>query len=152
MSGPMTGGVNGEGGALSGKCLCGAVTITVTKAPTAEVGVCHCRMCQRWSGSAFFGLTVPASHVEVTGEPADYTSFSSAKRAFCPQCGTHLWFRDEEGEYELSAGLFEDAVRYPLTREMFVERAMTSCRLPGEHQRQTGHQYKAHKTAEGDAS
>ena len=35
-----------------GGCLCGAVRYRVTNAPF-RTGVCHCRFCQRRTGSAF---------------------------------------------------------------------------------------------------
>ena len=40
---------------LIGRCLCGAVTITVT-AMQAEVDICHCAMCQRWGGAFYAGV------------------------------------------------------------------------------------------------
>lgn len=51
--------------ALSGHCLCGAVTITVDGAHDPRVGACHCRMCQRWSGGLFLCFEAEASAVIV---------------------------------------------------------------------------------------
>jgi hypothetical protein len=40
---------------LKGGCLCGAVRYTTTAEPVGS-GVCHCRDCQRFTGSAFGAL------------------------------------------------------------------------------------------------
>ena len=52
---------------VTGRCLCGAVTITVT-AMQAEVDICHCAMCQRWGGAFYAGVKGDAA--EVAGEDA----------------------------------------------------------------------------------
>ncbi|MBU6261289.1 MAG: GFA family protein [Burkholderiales bacterium] len=84
--------------ALSGHCRCGAVTITVDGAHDPRVGACHCRMCQRWSGGLFLCFEAEVSAVTVHGDVTRYRSSPFAERAFCPCCGTHLWFNDvEEG-------------------------------------------------------
>ncbi len=76
---------------VTGHCLCGAVTITVT-AMQAEVDVCHCAMCQRWGGAFFAG--VKGEGVTVAGEEAitAYRSSEWAERAFCGTCGSNLWY------------------------------------------------------------
>ena len=83
---------------LTGHCLCGAVTVTVRGTHDPRVGACHCRMCQRWSGGLFLCFTAALEAVTVTGEVRRYRSSSFAERAFCPACGSHLWFNDvDEG-------------------------------------------------------
>ena len=134
--------------ALAGRCLCGAVTITVAGQHDPRVGACHCRMCQRWSGGLFLCFTAEASAVTVTGEVARYRSSSFAERAFCPRCGSHLWFNDVEagGEpksYELMPGLFDVARAWALRSEIYVDRAMASIHLGGEHRRKTRAEYEA---------
>lgn len=134
--------------ALSGRCLCGAVAITVQGAHDPRVGACHCRMCQRWSGGLFLCFEAEASAVEVKGEVVRYRSSSFAERAFCPRCGSHLWFNDVvEGEaprcYELMPGLFDAARAWPLRSEIYVDRAMTAVSLAGDHRRRTRAEYEA---------
>ncbi|MBK1690235.1 GFA family protein [Rubrivivax gelatinosus] len=134
--------------ALTGRCLCGAVTITVTGEHEEQVGACHCRMCQRWSGGLFLCFEAEASAVTVNGEVTRYRSSSFAERAFCPRCGSHLWFGDlaQDGEprgYELTPGLFDAARHWPLRSELYADRAMDSVRLAGEHRRQTQAEYEA---------
>jgi hypothetical protein len=80
--------------AITGHCLCGAVTITVAGEHDPRVAACHCRMCQRWSGGLFLCFEADASAVTVTGEVTRYRSSAFAERAFCPRCRSHLWFND----------------------------------------------------------
>ncbi|MGC4076015.1 MAG: GFA family protein [Rubrivivax sp.] len=134
--------------ALTGRCLCGAVTITVAGEHEEQVGACHCRMCQRWSGGLFLCFSAEATAVTVNGEVRRYRSSSFAERAFCPACGSHLWFSDvpEGGEptsYELMPGLFDAARGWPLRSEVYADRAMASVSLAGEHRRKTQAEYEA---------
>ena len=143
--------------AITGHCLCGAVTITVAEKHDARVGACHCRMCQRWSGGLFLCFTAGVSAVTVAGEVKKYRSSPFAERAFCPRCGSHLWFNDVEdgGEaksYELMPGLFDAARNWPLRSEIYAGRAMASVRLLGDHRRKSRAEYEAENPfVEGDA-
>ena len=143
---------------LTGRCLCGAVTITVAGDHDPRVGACHCRMCQRWSGGLFLCFDAPAASVTVTGEVREFQSSPFARRGFCPACGSHLWFRDQDADgnpkdagYELMPGLFDAARGWPLRSEIYTDRAMTSARLQGDHRRETRAEYEARANAiEGD--
>lgn len=133
---------------LHGHCLCGAVTIAVAGAHEPRVGACHCRMCQRWSGGLFLCFSAEAGAVTVAGEVARYRSSPFAQRAFCPRCGTHLWFEDDEpgggpAHHELMPGLFDAAHDWPLRSEIYVDRAMACVRLAGDHPRKTRAEYEA---------
>jgi hypothetical protein len=83
---------------MTGGCLCGAVRYESTGEPGFAL-LCHCRDCQRQSGSAFAaGWRVPAAGFRVTqGEPKLYVraadSGNEITRAFCPDCGTMLFLR-----------------------------------------------------------
>jgi hypothetical protein len=77
---------------LSGGCQCGAVRYAVHEAPF-QVGVCHCRMCQKASGSPFFAtFTVKKASLEWTrGTPGVFKSSLKMERGFCRDCGTPLF-------------------------------------------------------------
>ena len=141
---------------LTGRCLCGAVTVRVAGEHDPRVGACHCRMCQRWSGGLFLCFTAEASAVTVEGEVRRFRSSPFAERAFCPVCGSHLWFNDgaegeEPTEYELMPGLFDAARDWPLRSEVYTDRALASIRLGGDHRRKTRAKYEADNPAiEGD--
>ena len=77
---------------ITGGCLCGEVRY---EGRGEELGsaYCHCRMCQRFTGSpATVGTGIRKEHFRITqGEPKIYVSSKIAERAFCPTCGSSLW-------------------------------------------------------------
>lgn len=108
-------------GAVTGRCLCGAVAITV-EAMQAEVDVCHCAMCQRWGGAFYAG--VKGDVAAVTGEEAItvYRSSEWAERAFCGTCGSNLWYRFlPTGNRSFLAGLFDLPPGFGIERQIFVD-------------------------------
>ena len=79
---------------IKGGCLCGAVSYSGNADP-AFVGLCHCKDCQKVTGSAFAVIVgVPVSAVTFTGETKSFTkradSGKPTERRFCPVCGTTL--------------------------------------------------------------
>jgi hypothetical protein len=63
---------------------------------------CHCRDCQRYSGSAYFAvLGVPRSALKVTGEVKFHETKADSgnilARGFCPNCGAWVCARSGAG-------------------------------------------------------
>jgi len=140
-------------GRLDGRCLCGAVTIVVDGAHVAAVGACHCAMCRRWSGTVLSGFDAAPDAVTVTGTVTRHASSDFAERAFCPECGSHLWFRlkGADSAYELAPGLFDGAAAFPLISEIFTDTAHRSARLAGDHPTRTRAEWEAaNQHVEGD--
>ena len=79
---------------VTGGCLCGAVRFEIS-APALSAGYCHCRICQKFSGSAMsVFVAFPAASVRFLGtEPKYYASSPIAKRGFCADCGSSLIYR-----------------------------------------------------------
>ena len=82
---------------LNGGCACGAVRYRLTRAPMI-VHACHCRDCQKLTGSAFVvNLWIERKYVEASGaEPAAVrvppgTSGKPHDVFRCAACGTALW-------------------------------------------------------------
>ena len=140
---------------LKGQCMCGAVTVRVEGDHDPRPGACHCRMCQRWSGGLFLCFSAEAAGVTVEGEVTRYASSGFAERAFCPRCGSHLWMRDKDptdAPFDLMPGLFDAAADWPLQSEIYIDRAMASVHLSGDHHRATRAEWEAkHRFVEGDA-
>lgn len=89
---------------MEGHCLCGAVRFSAPDAK--DIGVCHCGFCRRWGGGPLLATHCGTS-VSFTGAEriTVYASSGWAERAFCSQCGTHLYYRLlATGEYFIPAG------------------------------------------------
>jgi len=79
---------------ITGGCYCGEIRYE-SDVPAVEAGMCHCRECQRWTGSAFHPVVgFPLSGFRYTkGSPKLNQSSSILERWFCPNCGSSLHCR-----------------------------------------------------------
>src|SRR5262245_25938564 len=81
---------------LDGGCFCGAVRYRLTSEPMF-VNCCHCRDCQRQTGSAFvINALIEADRVEwVSGAPEAAPVPTDSGRPHdvfrCPKCRTAVW-------------------------------------------------------------
>jgi hypothetical protein len=110
---------------LTGQCLCGAVRYKSTGTPVRRF-VCHCRDCQRSSGSAFHvGVTVPRDGFTLTGEARAYRSKGDSGRGvaryFCPACGSGLFNEIElrPGLVAIKVGTLDEPARVTPNYEVF---------------------------------
>ena len=82
---------------MSGGCACGRVRYSATVYDD-EAYLCHCRMCQRATGSISIAFkNVKQAEVKWDGEPDWYDSSPIANRPYCRECGTSLGFAFKEG-------------------------------------------------------
>lgn len=134
---------------IEGRCLCGAVTIVLEK-PAHEVEICQCDMCRRW-GSSFYAAQC-GDNPRVSGDDTItiYRSSEWAERAFCSRCGSNLWYRFlPTGNRSFSAGLFDEAVKHRIEKEIFVDECAEWSRIEGDHPKQTGAEVIAEAKAAG---
>lgn len=79
-----------------GGCACGALRYKVTADPLI-VHACHCRDCQRLTGSAFVtNIWIEKKFVEtITGSAKSFKLHGGSGKPhevfFCERCGTYLW-------------------------------------------------------------
>lgn len=99
---------------MTGGCACGKVRFSVP-VDNDEAYLCHCRMCQRATGSVSVAFR-QAKFAEVCwdGEPDWYDSSPIALRPYCAACGTSLGFRFKEGseKIDLTVASFDDPWRF----------------------------------------
>ena len=101
-----------------GQCLCGEISYSIDSEPVFT-GNCHCKDCQRSSGSAFIPAMVFSENgVEVSGEVKYFDSRADSgamhKRGFCPNCGSQLFarFNNMPGMLGIKAGTLNDSSNY----------------------------------------
>jgi len=95
---------------MTGGCACARVRYTAT-IHDHDAYLCHCRMCQRATGSVSIAFkNVKQADVEWSVEPDRYASSPIAERPFCRECGTSLGFRFKQGSenMDLTVASFDD--------------------------------------------
>lgn len=81
---------------IEGGCQCGALRYLLKGAPLG-VYACHCKDCQRFSGTTHtLSMVVRAEHLEITaGQLAGFDKTADSGRTVrmlgCGTCGTKLW-------------------------------------------------------------
>ena len=86
---------------FSGGCACGRIRYECSEGPIVQV-ICHCRDCQRASGSASAAILVVASdRLKFSGSEPKYhevkaESGRTMRRGFCSECGSPLSIRRPE--------------------------------------------------------
>ena len=99
---------------MPGGCACGRVRYVVAAADD-DAYLCHCRMCQRTTGSVSIALkSVKQADVRWSHEPDWYESSPIARRPYCRECGTSLGFQFKEGsdKMDLTVASFDDPSRF----------------------------------------
>ena len=99
----------GDGSVLTGGCLCGSVRYEAG-VPLRPVIICHCRQCARWSGHVVAATSVPNTRLKLRSDRhlKWYRSSKLARRGFCGNCGSSLFWRpDNEDRTSLMAGTLD---------------------------------------------
>ncbi len=86
---------------LMGGCMCGSIRYECSAEPIVTAN-CHCRDCQRATGSAFAsGFLVRREAVTIVGNVKYYDATGDSgqiiSRGFCPNCGSRLFGKRATG-------------------------------------------------------
>jgi hypothetical protein len=115
---------------FTGGCMCGDVRYECAAAPIA-MGNCHCRDCQRATGSAFAAaVLVPTSSVN-TGEVKYYEvtgdSGGIVRRGLCSNCGARLFGKAAASPDLISimAGSLDDSSWFRLQADIYTANAQS---------------------------
>ncbi len=105
----------------TGRCDCGAVTFEVTGARDT-VSICHCTQCRRTSGHMWAATHAPFDQLKFTNDTGLkwYVSSDWAKRGFCTECGSSLFYKmnDEDG-IGIAAGSLDGQTGMTVSRHIF---------------------------------
>lgn len=96
-----------------GGCQCGAVRYAV-EGEALHHAVCHCADCRASAGAPFVAwLAVKEEQFRLlVGSPATYRGKHGAERAFCPACGTGVFYRNAgmlPGIVDVQSATLDDA-------------------------------------------
>lgn len=108
---------------VTGQCLCGAVAFRIAP-PLRDVVLCHCGQCRRWHGHVGAYTNVPKAALAMTQARglAWYHSSGFARRGFCRDCGSSLfWEREGSDRTSVTAGALDPAPGLATTLQIFTE-------------------------------
>lgn len=139
--------MTGELPPATGGCLCGAVRYEA-RGPLRDVLFCHCRECRRWSGHHFAATAVRREHFALAEERGlrwieSPDSESSARRGFCRECGSSLfWDAPARETISVAAGTLDEPTGLHTAGHVYVAQAGDYYELPEDglprHERLTG--------------
>lgn len=99
--------------AMTGGCACGRIRFSAA-VDDDEAYLCHCRMCQRATGSISIAFkNVAKAQVTWEREPDWYQSSPIARRPYCRECGTSLGFEyPDSANMDVTVAAFDDPSRF----------------------------------------
>jgi hypothetical protein len=122
---------------ITGGCLCGRVRYAADGEP-AVTAVCHCKNCQRDTGSAFaVAIAVPEAALSIEGETKSFTDTADSGRpvlrSFCPECGSSLFGKSAglPGLTIIKAGSLDDTSWVKPTVEIYCDSVQPWVELRG---------------------
>lgn len=101
-----------------GSCLCGAVRYE-TGVDFGPATACHCIQCRKITGSYSIAAPVPAEALRIEGALRWFASSSHARRGFCPQCGSYLFWDDRDGDIWVALGTVDGPSGTRLANHIF---------------------------------
>jgi hypothetical protein len=109
------------------ECHCGSLKIIAAGEPE-RVYLCHCKACQRRTGTAFhYGTAWPKAQVRIEGAYKIYErgadSGSNIRFYFCPECGSSLYWESDRNPLNcgIAGGAFRERNLPPPTSSVFEE-------------------------------
>ncbi|MFV0295697.1 MAG: GFA family protein [Hyphomicrobiaceae bacterium] len=116
-----------EGVFAKGRCLCGSVVFSVRAGPVMT-GQCHCKDCQRASGTGHMSLAFfKADDVMITRGTARFAvkadSGNTVERAFCPKCGSRMFAQNSSrsGVIGIAVGAMDNSDWFKADRIVYTK-------------------------------
>jgi hypothetical protein len=121
----------------TGRCLCGAVRYEVN-GPLRDVLLCHCVECRRWSGHAFAATAARRDDLVLLEDAslrwvASPESSSGARRGFCTECGSSLfWEAAGADSISIAAGTVDGPTDLRLVGHVYAAHGGDYYELPDD--------------------
>lgn len=111
--------------AITGGCVCGAVRYQVNGS-LRPVIACHCEQCRRFSGHFVAATATRKVYFQwLNTDGLKWYSYQSGLRqGFCQECGSSLFFEDEQGErISIAAGSLDCPQGLKIAAHIFAAEA-----------------------------
>ncbi len=121
----------------TGRCLCGAVAYEV-RGPLRDVLLCHCEECRRANGYVGAYAATLAEHLVLLEDAAlrwidSPRSDHRARRGFCAECGSSLfWQADGAERIGIAAGTLDHPTGLEIFAHIYTHQAVDYDRLPDD--------------------
>ena len=103
-----------------GSCLCGAVKYR-TEGPLRPVVACHCQQCRKTSGHYGAATSVAREGLTIAGDVKWFVSSETARRGFCPTCGSSLLWDGGGANVSIWAGTLDGETGLALRGHIFAD-------------------------------
>jgi len=109
----------------TGSCLCGAVKYEVS-GPLRDVIACHCEQCRKQTGNYMSATAAKDGDLRLVEKRGLkwYRSSAAAKRGFCSECGSVLFWKGDSRDYTaIAAGSLDGKTGLTLEGHIFCDNA-----------------------------
>lgn len=109
----------------TGSCLCGAVKYEV-HGPLRDVIACHCTQCRKQTGNYMSSTAAQDTELRIVEDRGLkwYRSSDKAKRGFCGECGSVLFWKGDGRDYtSIAAGTVDGPTGVKLAGHIFCDNA-----------------------------
>lgn len=106
-----------------GSCECGSVQFE-SEGPWRTISVCHCGQCRKTSGHLWAATAVPESALKITQDTTLEwrESSDSARRGFCNQCGSSLFYQKFDKDHiAIGPGALDGDTGLSVSRHIFED-------------------------------
>lgn len=114
--------MTGDSAVKTGSCLCGAVTYEISGPLQAVVG-CHCSQCRKMTGHYLASTSARHKYFRLVRHLGLkwYHASDFARRGFCRECGTTLfWEAHDDDKISIAAGTLDGSTGLKTAAHIFV--------------------------------
>ena len=114
--------MSGSNKATKGSCLCGAVRFEIT-GPLRQVIGCHCTQCRKQTGHHMAATQAKLSDLTISEDRGLhwYEASDTAKRGFCKECGSTLfWQRHGADKIAIAAGSIDGPTNLKIIKHIYI--------------------------------
>lgn len=116
---------------ITGSCACGAVSYRAQN--VAPIWYCHCRQCRNMTGHYLAASQVELGNIEISGEPKWYYVSDLSRYGFCPECGSQMFWRNDENQYlSITGGSMDNSTGLTDKGHIFVSEKGDYYELPAD--------------------
>lgn len=111
-----------KGKVFEGGCHCGGVRYALT-GPLREILICHCDDCRRLAGASWASTRAYDDNYRMLCDTtlAWYDSSAWARRGFCKECGSQLFYQmKKETEFSVAVGTLDESDGLTIGGQLFI--------------------------------